>query len=353
MTWVKGHYNGHDHHFKYQLNKIAHKAAVTFLKNPHPDFTPHPVPLLTPTHTVSISHNNLILTSHPSQTILRELHKNPIKEKMLKNNKWSKLTLSKLHWDAFRLAMSSISRCHQVSICKLMNGLWNTNEQNHRYYGTPNHCPYCSLPESLVHVFTCNSPQATSHRQEAIKTFQGALEKLKTTSKILETIISGLSHWVQSINTSAPIKSAPFRGSLNTLEILLTKAFAEQNTDKGWVPLLQGKISKYWIEAYTASLPKSPQTTKRALLWGKKVILALWSLSKTIWKQRNKEIHGHSMQETRAKKGQKLEKQAMYFYNAYKENPLLYYRETDTYLIMNWTNIYSCPTSTKQHGSDQ
>jgi hypothetical protein len=58
------------------------------------------------------------------------------------------------------------------------------------------------------------------------------------------------------------IKSAQFRGSLNTLEILLTKAFIEQNTDIGWVPLLQGKISKYWIEAYKASLPKSPQTTK-------------------------------------------------------------------------------------------
>ncbi len=145
---------------------------------------------------------------------------------------------------------------------------------------------YCSSPESVVHVFTCNSPQATSHRQEAIKTFQGELDKLKTNSKILETIISGLTQWVQSTHTSESIKSAPFRGSLNAMEILLTKALAEQHTDIGWVPLLQWKISKYWTEAYKASLPKSPQSAKRALLWDKKVILALWSLSKTIWKQR-------------------------------------------------------------------
>jgi hypothetical protein len=157
MTWVKGHYNGPDHHFKYQLNKIAHQAAVTFLKNPHPDFTPHHVPLKTPSHTISISHNNSILTSHPRQIILRELHENPIKEKILKDNKWSTSTFNKVNWDTFRLAMSSISRCHQVSICKLTNGLWNTNEQNCRYYGKPNNCPYCSSPETLAHIFTYRS----------------------------------------------------------------------------------------------------------------------------------------------------------------------------------------------------
>ncbi len=238
--------------------------------------------------------------------------------------------------------MSSISRCHQVSICKLTNGLWNTNKQNHRYYGTPNNCPYCFSPESLVHVFTCNAPQASSHRQEAIKTFQGELDKLKTHSNISETIISGLGQWAQSINNTASRTSAPFKGSLNTLDILLTKAFTEQNTDIGWVPLLQGKIRKYWIEAYEVSLPKSPHTTKQALIWGGKVILALWSLSKTIWKQRNKEIYGHSMQETKVKKGQKLEKQAKYFYTAYRENPFiilqrdrhLFNNELDQHLLL-------------------
>jgi hypothetical protein len=45
------------------------------------------------------------------------------------------------------------------------------------------------------------------------------------------------------------------------MDILITRAFTEQNTDIGWLPLLQGKISKYWMEAYKASLPKSPHTT--------------------------------------------------------------------------------------------
>ena len=112
MTWVKGHYEGQDQHFKYKLNKVAHKAAVTFLKTPHPDFIPSPIPLLLPTHKVTVSHNNLILTTNLRHTILHELHNNPLKKKLLNDNKWSDKIFNRVHWDAFRLAMSSISRSH-------------------------------------------------------------------------------------------------------------------------------------------------------------------------------------------------------------------------------------------------
>jgi hypothetical protein len=81
MMWVKGHYSGQEQHFKYELNKIAHKTAVKFLKNPHPDFLPLSKPLLTPSHKISVSQNNIVLLSNLRQTILRESHWHPLKKK--------------------------------------------------------------------------------------------------------------------------------------------------------------------------------------------------------------------------------------------------------------------------------
>jgi hypothetical protein len=331
MTWVKGHYEGQDQHFKYELNKVAHKAAVTFLKTPHPDFIPRPIPLSLPTHKVTVSHNNLILTSNLRHTILHELHYNSLKQKLLNDNKWSNKIFNRVHWDAFRLAMSSISRSHQISICKLTNGLWNTNEQNRKFYGTSDKCPFCSSPETLLHIFTCGSSKATSYRQEAIQEFQRKLDKLKTHSKIADAIVSGLDQWALSSGRATP-SIVPFRGSINSMEVLITRAFTEQHTDIGWLQFLQGKVSKYWVEAQKLTLTKSHDTTKSALQWGKQLILEVWSLSKKIWEHRNKEIHGNSIQEVKEKSKQKLEKQVRYFYTSYDDNPFLILRR-DSYLF--------------------
>jgi hypothetical protein len=161
--------------------------------------------------------------------------------------------------------MSSISRSHQISICKLTNGLWNTNEQNSKFYGTSNKCPFCSSPEPLSHIFTCGSSKATSYRQEAIREFQQKLDKLKTHSRIAEAIVSGLDQWALSSGRATPTTAVPFRGSITSMEVLITRAFTEQHTDIGWLQFLQGKVSKYWAEAHKLSLMKSHDTTKSAL----------------------------------------------------------------------------------------
>jgi hypothetical protein len=40
-------------------------------------------------------------------------------------------------------------------------------------------------------------------------------------------------------------------------KMLLTKAFADQSRDIGWLPFLQGKLSKYCRAAFMATLPKT------------------------------------------------------------------------------------------------
>jgi hypothetical protein len=69
MTWVKGHYNGPEEHIKYKLNKIAHDAAVAFLKSPPHKHTPLDHPICLPSHHVSVYYNNEVITSGLQSTV--------------------------------------------------------------------------------------------------------------------------------------------------------------------------------------------------------------------------------------------------------------------------------------------
>jgi hypothetical protein len=52
-----------------------------------------------------------------------------------------------------------------------------------------------------------------------------------------------------SVQFQNKANSASTRGELGTTETLLAKAFLDQSRDVGWLPFLQGKISKYWRAA--------------------------------------------------------------------------------------------------------
>ncbi len=119
----------------------------------------------------------------------------------------------------------------------------------------------------------------------------------------------------------------------------MTQALQEQNSDIGWLQLLQGKLSQHWLKAYKITLHKSQDTSKRALLWGKRLVLALWSMAKSIWEHRNQDIHGHSIQEARLKRAQKLETQARHLYAKHNENPFLILRR-DSHLFNADINVH-------------
>jgi hypothetical protein len=200
MEWVKGHYKGPENHIKYRLNKIAHRLAVDFLKRPHPILSSASSLEPPPSHRVSVFHNKVKVTSGLKGIINHAYYFPPLHEKLLKDNGWTSSTFDKVDWDIFGLAMSSIPRSQKVSICKLVNGLWNTNVQNNKYYGLSNNCPFCSSSEALTHIFTCPSIKATTHRQEALKELELNLTKIKTPTKILGALTSGTVRWVQITN---------------------------------------------------------------------------------------------------------------------------------------------------------
>jgi hypothetical protein len=137
--------------------------------------------------------------------------------------------------------------------------------------------------------------------------------KWNTPTIIVNTTLEGIDQWISTHQDASMTISDPTKGKLGTIETLLTKAFTDQMRDIGWVPFLQGKISKYWRAAYMASLPNMPSQEQTTALWGKKLILALWAFSRSTWEYRNKEIHGHTIIETRNKERDKLMKEILYF----------------------------------------
>jgi hypothetical protein len=245
----------------------------------------------------------------------------PMQSKLQKDNNWTTAIFESIDWASFQSAMSSLPICERISICKLTNGLWNTNSQNQRYYGTLDACPFCTSKETVAHVYSCPSQKCIQHCLEALKDFHLQLTKSNTAPAILNTITYGLQQWVGTQMEDSPEISAPTIGRLGTLDVLLTKAFTDQTRDIGWLPFLQGKLSKYWKAAHQKSLPRGPSASELTNRWGKKLVLALWTMSKSIWEHRNKEIHGQSLQEAKLKTRGRLEKEILHLYQKYNDNP--------------------------------
>jgi hypothetical protein len=111
--------------------------------------------------------------------------------------------------------------------------------------------------------------------------------------------------------------TAPSAGSVKPADILLTQAFREQWDTIGWEQMLRGRISKKWRAAYHASkaTKTSPGTDQEK--WGSNIITLLWEYTRSIWKQRNGIVYGHSEEEVRNRELQKLREEVAAEYVAY------------------------------------
>jgi hypothetical protein len=156
-------------------------------------------------------------------------------------------SIQQVDWDAFSKASKKLPRWQQLSYCKIIHELINTNVQNSKLYNKDPSCPCClQCPETLEHILKCQEPSIKENRMALQRTLQEYLEKIKTPQTILDTILYGLNHWEKDQAVRAPT-----RGSLKPLDILLTNAYTEQSQELGWNHFLRGRLSKYWGQAYT------------------------------------------------------------------------------------------------------
>ncbi len=103
---------------------------------------------------------------------------------------------------------------------------------------------------------------------------------------------------------------------------MLVQAFNDQ-TDIGWDQLLRGRISKRWTEAFMKPITQDVTRKLRATSWAKLVVKALWEYSISLWKFRNGEVYGHTIEEGKEKEWSNLQHRVGIEYGLYAEDPFI------------------------------
>jgi hypothetical protein len=202
------------------------------------------------THVISVANNKKLVYNNIAKEVRHTLHYGNLKAKLLKDNHWTEHQFNSIvAWKLYEKALQDIPRSHCISIMKITHQLWNTNNQNNRYYG---HSPICSLcnlvAEDVIHVYTCKSTIAHNAWSKGITTCHHNIQQLLI--NVLEEIIFGLDNWLAN-----PYKGS-YAESLSQGETTILRAVSSQS-QIGWESMLRGFFSTDWHTAFVESITKA------------------------------------------------------------------------------------------------
>ncbi len=279
LQWVNGHSSGDALTIAQKLNHRAHHLAYNYLKSPDLSFSPSFKVIDPPSEKVSINYKNSTLTLNISQTVHHQLQNEPLMKTICKEANWDTSTFKMVDWSSFGKAFKKLPRSKQLSYSKLTQGIINTNEQNYKFYGLPDLCPFCnSQKETVAHVFTCPAEEETENRQKEQEALLANLRKIKTPVTIISCIHHGIIvEWTRHGQVSQNIR-AQNSGSVHSLDIALTQAYIDQSKHIGWDQFLRGRISTHWSKAFAIS-SGSASDQKNTANWGANLISSLLNYS--------------------------------------------------------------------------
>jgi len=137
----------------------------------------------------TIIFNNNVITAGLPQQIKANLYYDNLKGILLKDNHWTEEVFKFRYWEAFHLVIVTVPRTHRISITKVCHQLWNTNDQNQKFYGHSSLCHLCcKATETIDHIYSCASPLAQQGRLKAIQPLRVAMEKAYTPRSIIKTL---------------------------------------------------------------------------------------------------------------------------------------------------------------------
>lgn len=300
-------------------------SCDTFLRSPTKQNKDLLLAHLLPSHVITVLHSGQRVTSALRALVNRQHHRAPLLQKLQRDNGWTSHQLSLVNWDAFHKAINKHPRSHRISITKLSHALWNTNQQNHRYYGETPLCPSChSAPEDFQHVFTCQRKDVVETRAAALTILKNAMKKF-TPAPLFDSIFSGLDQWFS--NPTLGRFLPPTAGSILPTLHLLNRAFSDQSSI-GWVGLLKGHLATTWTDGYMATYdpptgktpPPISTISKLSQQWSVKLILHLWQFSKTVWAYRNATVHGQTENSRVSKERLRMQAEVCEHYVAFHQD---------------------------------
>ena len=282
-------------------NAAAHSLAVHRLRQHNS--TGFDDDMTEPTSIVAL-YNGSPLTRGLPQQVAVDAHFTALKTKLQKDNNWDESTFNRVDWNNYHRAIISLPRTKRLSISKLSHRLWNTNEQNSKFYQQDSKCPYCPQVETQDHIFCCTSVAATEVHQEALATLQCTLQKAGTPTPLMDLIIALLPPHARQI-------SKPYATSL-----------AQDQLSIGPYCLHRGFLCVSWRTSYLSAIPiTTKRRLERADTWTKQAILALWAYSSTLWKARNAVVHGQTTLQADSKSIKLLKEGVKRHYLNYSRDP--------------------------------
>jgi hypothetical protein len=241
LIWVKGHYKRNNREIQHDLNDATHSLAVAALPSSSQDFCC----VAPPTSLIDLKHHHSLTSNW--QAILRETaHLAPLHHANCKQTSWMTEQFDMVDWDAMKLCLKCMPQVCQLSYCKLLHSLLNTNAQNNRYYQTTNLCPHCQEgPESFQHMVLCCNPDIKKRCNAQQLILWQALDKLCTPKPILDSLKQGIESYTLgeavflSHTTTGPVTTDSYTiaSPIHTIPNSVDAAHQSQ-TMLGWEYLL-------------------------------------------------------------------------------------------------------------------
>jgi hypothetical protein len=244
------------------------------------------------------------------------LHQDQITSTICKQEGWSEQLFHQVDWGTHEFALLRTWSCKRLAYIKLSHSLLNTNVQNRKFYQKSDLCPCCAChPETLTHVFTCQSPEVVEFCTQQQEILWKNLSLIQT----LDEVLAALKLGILSLNqVSPPDDTSP-------------PVFLHQS-QIGWEAFLRGRISFMWQLAFN---PDADFDDKNSMKWAGQLILFLLQYSQQLWIFCCGVLHGHNKEETRQKHREELLNQV---YGAYEE-----FAKDPFHIPSNWQTLFHRP----------
>jgi hypothetical protein len=131
--WVKGHYKGPDRAPQHDINELADEVAKDYNSQRRRAILLNINNLLSPCEEVALQSEDVVITSNMKKVIEDNIHLDPLKEKIMRDTRWSESTFQSVDWTIHEQALMKKSRFERISIVKLIHGLYQTNGKNERF----------------------------------------------------------------------------------------------------------------------------------------------------------------------------------------------------------------------------
>jgi hypothetical protein len=251
---------------------------------------------------ITLSYQGVPLLTNIRSTLRNLLHKDQITSTICKQEGWSEQLFHQVDWEAHEFALLRTWSCKRIAYIKLSHALLNTNVQNRKFYRKSDLCPCCAgHPETLTHVFTCQSPEVAEFRTKQQEILWHNLSLIQTPDEILDAIKLG----ILSLNREPTSKDT------------CPPVFQHQSR-LGWEAFLRGRISFMWRSAFN---PDADFDDKNSKKWAGQLTLYLLQYSQQLWTFRCGVLKGHNKEENRQKHREELLNQVQSAYEEFAKDP--------------------------------